>query len=118
MANELEELDKCIEQASVPVKLGDALKRLLNSKDFKQVVLEGYFKEEAIRLVHLKSASTMQSKENQDSIISQINAIGSFRQYLDMVQYKADLAAKSIESAEEAKEEYLLNIVNDSNGGV
>lgn len=114
MANDLEELEKCIEQASNTVKLGDSLKRLSSNREFKQIVLEGYFKDEAVRLVHLKSDSNMQSNETQASILNQINAIGAFSNYLDIILYKANLAEKSIESAEEAKDEYLLNQSNGS----
>lgn len=96
-----------IKQARKIVEVGEALERLKNNKDFRKVVLEGYFEQEAIRLVHLKSDQNMQSPDFQKSINAQIDAIGAVSQYFSTVRHKASIAAKAIASDEEARDEIL-----------
>ena len=52
----------------------------------------------------------MQSPSAQESIVKQMDAIGSVMQYLNTLLYKADMASKSIVADEESKDELL----NDS----
>lgn len=96
-----------IAEARKIVDFGHALERLQNNADFKKVVKEGYFKDEAIRLVHAKSNPNLQSADSQRFIIQQMDAIGSLTQYFDMVFHKASLAAKAIDADEEARDEIL-----------
>jgi len=105
--SQLDAIERNIKQAKASVDAGNALKRLKLSKDFKQVILEGFFEQEAVRLVHLKADSNMQSPESQRAIVSNMDAIGSFSQYLNTVLYKADMASKSIEADEESRDEIM-----------
>lgn len=104
---EIKDLDNNIKEAKKFVEAGTALERLINNRDFKKIVMEGYFEAEAVRLVHLKADPSMQSESSQTSIISQIDAIGSFRQYLDGVFQQARLAGKAIEDDEQTRQELL-----------
>lgn len=108
MSNEtLQQLDRSIKAAKGFVENGNALERLRNNKDFKKVVVEGFFEKEAIRLVHLKADPSMQSEASQKSIVSQIDAIGAFSQYLVSVEQFARLGAKSIDDDEATRAEIL-----------
>ena len=104
---ELQAIEQSIKQSQKSVELGSAYERLLSNRDFKKIVLEGYFEQEAIRLVHLKSDPNMQSAESQKSIATQMDAIGSFKQYLQLVKFKAEMAGKAIEADEYARDELL-----------
>jgi len=104
---ELQEIDNNIKEAQKLVELGNALVRLRSNKDFKKVVLEGFFEQEAIRLVHLKADANMQTPERQQNILRDIDAIGSFNQYLRTVLYRADLARKAIDDGEALRDELL-----------
>ena len=56
MSNEaINAIERDIKEARKHVELGDSLERLLNNRDFKKVIVEGYFEKEAARLVHLKA---------------------------------------------------------------
>lgn len=103
----IQQIDDNIKNAQKIADLGDALARLRYHKDFKTVVIDGYFAAEAIRLVHLKAAPDMQTPERQQSIINQINAIGAFSEYLSVVDTQANHARKAILADEEAREEIL-----------
>ena len=74
-----------------------SLTRLKSNRDFKNIVLKGYFEEEAIRLVHLKSAPSMQSVDDQSALVLQMDAIGCFSNYLDALLTKANMASKTLE---------------------
>jgi CHAT domain-containing protein len=100
-------IEENIRQAKVIAGLGDSLERLRLNKDFKEVVLKGYFEQEAIRLVHLKADPGMQSPDIQKSIIAQMDAIGSVSQYFTTVFQKASIARKAIAADEETRDEIL-----------
>ena len=105
--NQIKEIEDNIKGARRLVDLGDALERLKANKDFKTLVMEGYFEKEAIRLVHAKSNPGLQSPEMQTSILTQINAIGNLNMYFQTVAQQAGLARKSIEQDEQARDEIL-----------
>jgi hypothetical protein len=89
------------------VESGDALERLKSNKDFKKLILEGFFEKEAIRLVHLKADRNMQNVDTQRSILSQMDAVGALHQYFNTILIQANQASKSIAADEEARDELL-----------
>lgn len=104
---ELQAIEQSIKQSQKTVDLGEAFERLKSNRDFKKVILEAYFEQEAIRLVHLKSDQNMQSAESQKAIAMQMDAIGTLKQFFQTLKYKADLAGKSIEADEYTRDELL-----------
>jgi hypothetical protein len=104
---EIQALDANIKQATVLVEFGSAIERLSSNRDFKKVILEGYFEQEAIRLVHLKADPNMQANLSQAEIVKQMDAIGSLKQYLRTATHLAGMGARSIASDEETREELL-----------
>jgi hypothetical protein len=104
---ELQQLETNIKQSQKIIDLGDALDRLRNNRDFKKLVLEGYFEQEAIRLVHLMSDSNMQSPNTQAAIYKEMTGIGMFRSYLDTLATSARVARRTLESDEATRDEIL-----------
>lgn len=104
---QIESIERSIKQAKVIVDFGDAIERLRSNKDFKKVFSEGYFQQEAIRLVHLKADPSMQTPASQESIIAQMDAIGAVSQYLTIGLQLAVMAGKQIASDEETREEII-----------
>lgn len=103
----IRQLDSNIKLSTEFVELGKALDRLSSNKDFIKVVKQGYFEQEAIRLVHLKADPSMTAADRQASIVSQIDAIGAFSAFLRKVQFEAGQAARNIETDEFTREELL-----------
>ena len=103
----IQQIESNIRQAKKVVEFGDAIERLRNNKDFKKVIIEGYFEKEAIRLVHLKADSNMQSEESQKAIVAQMDAIGTLAQYLQTQGMLANMAGKVIEADEQTRDELL-----------
>lgn len=110
----IQAIEHNIKNAKGIIEFGNALERLRGNKDFKRVILEGYFEQEAIRLVHLKSDPNMQSPVLQQSIVKDVDAIGSLSQYFNVVMFKTAQALKSIGADEEARDEILAEeLTND-----
>ena len=103
----IQQIESNIRQAKKVVEFGDAIERLRGNRDFKKVIIEGYFEQEAIRLVHLKADSNMQGTESQKAIVAQMDAIGTLSQYLQTQSTLARMADKAIEADEQAREELL-----------
>jgi len=103
----IEEIELNIKEAKKMVDLGKALDRLHSNRDFKKVIGEGFFKDEAVRLVHLKSDPSMQSEEHQEAVAKQMDSIGGLVHYFRTVAHRAMLAEKAIEADEETREELL-----------
>jgi hypothetical protein len=100
-------IEEGIQRDKKYVELDKALERLESNRDFQAVIHKGYLEQEAIRLVHLKAEPAMQTPERQASVLSQIDAIGGLIQYLRVVSHNAQVATKSIESAEAERDELI-----------
>ena len=104
---ELQQLEQSIQQSQKIVDAGICLERLMNNRDFKKVFLEGYFEQEAVRLVHLKADDNMQSEASQNSIDKQMLAIGLVGGYLRTLRHRANMAASALAFNEQTRNELL-----------
>jgi len=82
-----------------------SLNQLSHDKNWIKLVTDGYFTEEASRLVLLKADSSMQTKEHQNTIDKSITAIGYFRQYLFTIMQLGHMAEKAIADDEITRDE-------------
>ena len=105
--NGIQELENNIKYNTAVLELGYSLERLRNNKDFQKVILKGYFEQEAIRLVMLKADAHMQTTVLQESIVKQMDAIGSLNGYFQTVRHLATMAGHSIENDGATIEEML-----------
>lgn len=103
--SQVQQLENNIRESKKLVDMGESLERLMSNRDFKKVILEGFFEKEAIRLVHLKGDTNMQTADSQKSILTQMDAIASLAQYLQTVRFKANMAAKAVASDTETIDE-------------
>lgn len=102
---QLQEIGLSEEQANKQINLAKAFDRLKNNADFKLLIEENYFKEEASRLVVLKADPQMQSQDMQMNILNSIDAIGHFRQYLITINQIGKMAEKAKHDAQVARAE-------------
>lgn len=59
----------------------DALTRLMEDKDFKKVIIEGYFKDETIRLTGLLAHDEVRRQNLRPAIMEQLVAISNLQDY-------------------------------------
>jgi hypothetical protein len=110
--HEIEAVEREIAQAKATIEFGKAVERLKTNSEFKKVVLDGYFRDEAVRLVHLKGDPAMQTMEKQDSVIAAIDAIAGFSGFLNTALAMARMAEKALESNEEVLTELQAEELN------
>jgi hypothetical protein len=103
MNTEIEEIEIELDHAKKLAARGEAIDRLYKNSDFKALISEGYFRDEAVRLVQCKAnpASVYQTAEAQARIIKDIDAIGSLAQYFYATQQQALMAREAITSSQE-----------------
>lgn len=106
--SQVETLEISINQAKKYVDKLNAVMNLLKNKDFNDLIEEGYFKQEASRLVLLKADPAMQKPEDQAAIIRSIDAIGSFRQYISNTIQMGRMMEKSMQEDEVTRDELLM----------
>ena len=106
-SEQLEHIEISIEQAKKLIDNKNALIRLTDNPDFKLLVLEGYFKEEASRLVLLKADPEMQKDTEMKSIEKSIDAIGYVRLYFRTIMQLGSRAEQDLLGSEQTREELL-----------
>lgn len=103
----LNQLDRDAKAIKPSMELGVALDKLRSNRDFNKLIVEGYLKDEAVRLVHLKADPNMQSAESQTSIDRDIAAIGVLNQFFIITEQRARIAGKQMHDIEEMRAELL-----------
>lgn len=100
-------IEENIRRAKEFVELDKALQRLMENRDFRKVVQEGYFRDEAVRLVHLRGDPAFQTPERQAAVLAQIDAISQLSGYFRTMRFNAQTALKAIEADEATRDEIL-----------
>jgi hypothetical protein len=106
-AHDIEEIELSIEHSKKLIARKQSLQKLIKNRDFKAIITEGYFEQEAQRLVLMKAEPSMQNEEAQKEILRQIDAIGSLRQYFMMINALGNNAEKALEDHEETLSELM-----------
>ena len=81
---DIKEVELSIEHAKGMVMRGHMAQRLAANSDFKKLVLEGYFVEEAARLAHLSSDPNI-PEEVRAFVMRDLNGVGAFKRYLSAI---------------------------------
>lgn len=99
---QIQELELTIDQAREQVKLAEALNRLHKNEDFKAVILDGYFRDEASRLVALLADPNCQTDAWQNALTNSVRSISELRQHFAKTFHFGELAARAIDDANAA----------------
>lgn len=97
--NEIREVEMSIEAAKEMVARGEMARKLADNPDFKKIVLDGYFVDEAARLTHLFS-DPMMDEAQRKMIERDLIGIGAFKRYLKNAVQFGEIAAREISDAE------------------
>jgi adenylate kinase len=110
MTTELEQVDIQIEAAQRIRTMRDSCVKLMANKHFKDVIDEGYFKEEAARLVMAKSSNL---SEAQMKLIDNMQyGVGALANFLESVMRRGAEMDQAIGEHEETREEILAEEVS------
>jgi hypothetical protein len=105
--SELESIEISIDQARKAIEKRNKLRTLIKDHNFTAIIDDGYFKDEAVRLVHLRSDYNFQSEKDQEDNLKQIEAIGTFKAYLHSIFQQGQAAVNALEGHEQTREEIL-----------
>ena len=106
---DLEQVEIQIEMANKLRKMRDNCVKLTASKTWKDIIDDGYFKEEAARLVMAKSAAL--NPEQMKLIDNMIFGIGDLANYIESVMRRGAEMDQAIDEHEETREEILAEEV-------
>lgn len=106
---DLEQIELSINEAKEIINRKEMLDRLTNNKDFRALIIDGYFTKEAARLVQNKPYA--HNSEMKEDIEANIDAIGFFRMYLNGIDQMGITALRSLEADEATREEILAEAV-------
>lgn len=90
-----------IEELKESIELAEALKRLQSNPDFNKVINKGYLEDNAIRLVALRSSPSLQEKEQQESVLKEIDGIGALLNYFRRIMYMGEEAKADLVNEQE-----------------
>tara|TARA_R110002167_G_scaffold177375_1_gene377168 strand:+ start:102 stop:440 length:339 start_codon:yes stop_codon:yes gene_type:complete len=102
---QLQELEDNINDAKHFIDIKDSTIKLFKNKEFKKVVLDYYFKEEAARLVMAKSSSL--NEEQKKMIDNMMYGIGALSNFFDSVLTRGTQAEQAYKDDELARTEIL-----------
>jgi hypothetical protein len=93
---ETQEINITINDLDKVVRKRDTLLQLQDNTLFKEIITEGYFKDNAVRLVTLKGASQMSEDKEQKNLDNQIMAVGLLAEHFRAVITMGDIAEKRL----------------------
>ena len=98
---QLQELEDNMNDAKHFIDIKNSTIKLFKNKEFKKVVLDYYFKEEAARLVMAKASSL--TKEQQEIIDNMIYGIGALSNFFDSVLTRGMQAEQAYKEDEDER---------------
>lgn len=101
---QIQHVELSLEEAKKLVAFGEAIARLEKNKDFRTVILDGYFSDEAKRLTFLTADTTLDDK-SANAVLYGIRAIGELRAFLMNRKVTAEIAKKEVMDFQETLEE-------------
>ena len=110
MTTELEQVEIQIDTAKRIRALRDNCVKLMDSKYFKDVIEDGYFKEEAARLVMAKSSNL--NADQMKLIDNKQYGIGALANFLESVMRRGSEMDTAIGEHEQTREEILAERVS------
>jgi hypothetical protein len=107
---EIEQVEIQIEMANRLRTMRDNCVKLTSSEAFKDIITEGYFKEEAARLVMAKSSNL--TAEQMNLIDNMQYGVGALANYLEAVMRRGTEMDTALKEHEETREEILAEEVS------
>lgn len=108
---DMQTVELSIEQAKEQIALDEALKRLVDNKDFKLVITDNYLNKEAERVVGARADAAMIMNEIAMIMLeNQITAIGGLRQYFLKIQQRGMTSKMAMAEYQETQTELMTEL--------
>ena len=99
----LEQYEEGVKHYTSIIERADAARRLASNPDFMSLVLDGYLKNEPLRLADLMGSGRLNEVTFQNCA-NDIRAVGSFREYMKNIMEQGSYATAELEALEEARD--------------
>lgn len=101
--SDIHEVETSIENVKRAIERHERLNKLMDNQDWKALIEEGYFKEEAARVVGLKADLQMRMAGDVQMqwLEDMITGIGAFQQYLNFIRQAGAAAKQQLEQHQE-----------------
>lgn len=104
----LEAVEREIAENRAQIELKRKLDRLFDNRDFQDIILEKYFRDEPARLVKQRADPAIQEKATLLAAVDNaISAIGFFFQFLNGIDQKGRTAEYNLRQNQETLQEML-----------
>lgn len=100
MSDAIEQIEEKLAELKEVVKKRNRVLNLAKNPDFKEIILEGFVKDEAVRLTGLIGEEGF----DQEGVQADLRCIAAFQRYLRRVEREGDQAEKSVADHEEMLE--------------
>ena len=104
-SEEIQQVELSIEEARKFLNKVEALERLEQNADFKLLVFDTYFVDEAARYTGLLAEPPMQGAHQQSGILSSLRGISEFRQFLLKLKLQGEQSRNDLQQQLELLED-------------
>lgn len=105
MTSEMQEIELEIKEAKALLQRKQSLDKLFSNREFKAIIVEHLFKEEAQRLASI--IAEPQLAPHRAQIIAELDGISLLQQFFRRIEQQGLLAEQALGEAEAAREELL-----------
>ena len=102
-----------IEQKKEMIAIGEAISRIVRTRDWKKLIESEYLEKEPQRLVSLLAHPGMQDEASQKEIHNQMVAIAYFRQFIATQLHMAELAKQALPEDQETEAHLLATEIQE-----
>lgn len=102
--NEAQVIEISIEEAKRKIALAESAERLIASPEFNDLIEEGFFKEETLRLAGLLSDPTI-DETSRECCARDIHGAATLKRYLQKVMMLGNIAYRELQDHEETLDE-------------
>ncbi len=102
-----------IEQKKEMIAIGDAIQRIVRTRDWKKLIETEYLEKEPQRLVTLLAHPGMQDDASQKEIHNQMVAIAYFRQFIATQLHFSEMAKESLPESQETEAALLAEEIQE-----
>lgn len=102
-----------IEQKKEMIAIGDAIGRIIRTRDWKKVVETEFLEREPQRLVSLLAHPDMQDEASQQEIKNQMLAIAYFRRFIANQLHFSELARQALPADQETEAQILADEIQE-----
>jgi hypothetical protein len=104
LEEQIKETELSIEEAKSVISMGEKALKLAENPLFKELILEGYFEKEAIRLTHMSSDPNIPA-EYRECVNRDLHGPAALKRYLRTMVQLGGVAATSLFDYEETLDE-------------